>query len=72
MTDKIKVLYVDDDPFIRQTIAEYLKNELFDVFEAENGQELRDLLKKQDVDIILLDMILPDCDGMTLLAEIKR
>lgn len=72
MTEKTKLLYVEDDPFVRKTICEYLRKELFEIVEAENGQEARDSLGTQRFDLILLDMILPDCDGMTLLAEIKN
>lgn len=73
MNKKIKIIYVDDDSFVRKAIAEYLRKELFEVIETKNGEEFKKSIKAESgVDLVLLDMILPDCDGMTLLSEVKN
>lgn len=70
---KPKILCIDDDKFIRKTIKNYLEKELFDVLEAENSTEVRNILShsKEKIDLVLLDLVLPDQDGIDLMREIK-
>ena len=72
--EKITVLLVDDDPFVRKTIAEYLTRESFDVLEAQDGQDAQQkiIAHGNSISIILLDMILPDCDGLNLIPKVKN
>ena len=69
----MKVLIVDDEIGIREVVKEYCLNEKMDVFEASNGYEALKLLdNNKDIDIIILDIMMPKMDGYTLLKEIKK
>ena len=64
-----KVLIVDDEPDIRQLVYEILKDEGYQVAMAENAQVARELKQSDQPDLILLDIWMPDTDGITLLKE---
>jgi DNA-binding NtrC family response regulator len=63
------VLVVDDEPDIRQLVQEILQDEGYEVVTAENGEVARTILKSKRPDLILLDIWMPDVDGITLLQE---
>ncbi len=65
-----KVLLVEDDQFLSALLKTRLEKEKFEVILAHDGQEALDLLKKNDPDIILLDIILPGKSGFDVLEEI--
>lgn len=65
-----KVYIVDDDPAIRMPLKIFLEEHGLAVVEAGLAVEFLDELKKGDVALVLLDIGLPDIDGMTLLPEI--
>ena len=67
----MKVLVVDDEIGIREVIKEYCLFEHFDVLEAENGYEAINILKDNEVDIIVLDIMMPKMDGYSTLREIR-
>ena len=66
------VLVVDDEKLIRDVIKEYLLLEDFKVSEASNGEEAVDMVKHNDFDIIIMDIMMPKMDGYTACREIKR
>ncbi len=66
-----KALVVDDDPINRKLIAASLKKEGFTCIESGNGVEAFSELEKEDIDIILLDIVMPVMDGVEFLKEIK-
>ena len=68
----MRVLVVDDEKLIRDVIKEYLLLENFDVEEASNGLEAVDKVKKDDFDIIIMDIMMPKMDGYTACREIKK
>ena len=68
----MKLLIVDDEKLIRDVIKTYAETENFEALEAENGLEALDVLKKEKVDLIILDIMMPKMDGMTFLEEIKK
>ena len=68
----MKVLIVDDEAGIRDVIREYCLFEHFDCLEAGNGVEALDILKKETVDIIVLDIMMPKMDGYSTLREIRN
>ena len=68
----MRVLIVDDEVGIRDVIKEYCIFEHFDVLEAENGFDAINLLKDNDVDIIVLDIMMPKMDGYSTLREIRN
>src|SRR5690606_19514118 len=63
------ILVVDDEPDIRQLVKEILEDEGFQVTLAENGEQARLRKEESRPDLILLDIWMPDIDGITLLRE---
>lgn len=68
----MKVLIVDDEEGIREIIKEYCLYEHFDSIEAANGSEALNILKNDEIDIIVLDIMMPKMDGYSTLKEIKK
>lgn len=64
------ILVVDDEQFARSLVSRYFGDEGFRVSEAESGIEMRAVLAREQVDIILLDVQTPVEDGLTLAREI--
>jgi len=65
------VLLVEDNPHIMEINHEALIMEGYDVIEAGDGRECIERLKDYDVDLAVLDIMLPDIDGLTLCSKIK-
>lgn len=65
------ILIIDDEEHARHNISEYLKTSGYEVFEAGTLKEGREFISKGDGDIIVLDVQLPDGDGLDLLTEIS-
>ena len=66
-----QILVVDDDPQIRSMIDRYLTKEGFKVLLAESGAAMDEVLNRQSVDLVLLDLGLPDGDGLTFARRIR-
>ncbi len=66
-----KVLVVDDDPDLVAICSFVLENEGYEIGVARNGFEAFDKLKKDDVDVVLLDAMMPAMDGITVCRLIK-
>ncbi|MDR9855233.1 response regulator transcription factor [Paenibacillus sp. VCA1] len=66
------VLVVDDDPEIRDVVHIFLRNEGLRVFEAEDGLEALELLKREVVDLIILDVMMPNLDGIKACFKIRE
>ncbi len=64
-----RILVVDDEPDIRRLGCEILEDEGYQVATAENAATARELKKSKAPDLILLDIWMPDTDGITLLKE---
>jgi DNA-binding response OmpR family regulator len=69
--NKEMILIVDDEPGIRQLIRLFLERHHYDVIEAKNGAEGLSLLAENTVDLIVLDLMLPDVYGMDLCKKIR-
>lgn len=63
------ILVVDDEPDIRTTVREILEDEGYEVAEAENGEAARSARRDRRPDLILLDIWMPDIDGISLLKQ---
>ncbi len=68
----MRVLVVDDFPTMRRILKNVLRQiDVKDTLEAQNGKEALDLLKKEEVDLILSDWLMPEMTGMDLLRACK-
>lgn len=65
------ILIVDDQAESREILRRYLKQGQHNVLEADGGQQMFEVLADNDVDLILLDLILPEMDGDELLQQLK-
>lgn len=66
------ILVVDDEQSIADLIALYLKNETFIVHKFYNGTDALKCLEEQPIDLAILDVMLPDIDGFTILQKIRE
>ena len=67
-----KVLIVEDDKITREGTKAYLEHMKYIVLAADNGKEALSLFLAHDFDLVLLDIMLPHTDGLTLLREFKH
>lgn len=66
-----KIVVVDDDPFILQLLSEYLRKESYEVTSFLNGKELIPFVRSSSPDCMILDIMMPSIDGLTLLTELR-
>ena len=66
-----KILLIEDDPFLSSLLGNRLKKEGFDLISVKSGNEAVKTLKKDAIDLVLLDIILPDKSGFEVLEDIK-
>lgn len=67
-----KILIVDDEKNIINTISAILQDEEHIVYSAYTGEEALNFMRKNDVDLVILDVWLPDIDGIEILNRIKK
>ncbi len=68
---RVRLLVVDDDVRIRTMMSRYFEGEGFQVGLAESGAQMRQHMAAHPVDLILLDLGLPDADGLDLAREVR-
>ncbi len=68
----MKVLICDDERLIREVIKEYLQREGYTTYEAENGLEAINIVQKENIDFIIMDIMMPKMDGYQTIKEIKK
>ena len=68
----MKLLIVDDDTNIQRLYKEELEEEGYDVTVATTGMNALELFQKEDFDIVTLDILMPDIDGISLLRKMKE
>ena len=66
----MKILIVDDEDLIRTVIKEYCSNSNYETEDASSGKEALELLKTKDYDLMVLDIMMPEMDGFTMLKEL--
>ena len=66
-----KILIVDDAEFLRMRISKMLRADGHDVLEAENGLKAVEKYQAEKPDIVLMDITMPEMDGLTALKEIR-
>jgi DNA-binding NtrC family response regulator len=69
---KTRILVIDDDANLRQTLALILEHAGYKVTSSASAQEGLCCLKKQAFDLIFLDMVMPEANGLTLLPELNQ
>ena len=66
-----KILIVDDAEFLRVRISKMLTGDGFEVIEAENGARAVEIYQRDRPDLVLLDVTMPEMDGLTALKHIR-
>ncbi len=69
---KLTVLVCDDEKDIANAIEIFLKSEGYNVLTAGNGKEALDILEREEVQLVLLDIMMPVMDGVTALSRIRE
>lgn len=69
---KEKILIVDDEIGILDTVSEILKDEGYDTFTAENAEDALNIIEKQEIDLVFLDVWLPKMSGIEALKKLKE
>ena len=67
----VSILSVDDDPRIRLMLRTALESEGYEMFEAGDGREALNVIERAHPDLVLLDLNMPNMDGMAVLNELK-
>ena len=67
-----RVLLVDDEPMVREVACTYLVQEGFEVCEAGDGRAALDRIEAERFDLIVLDVMLPEIDGFSILSRIRK
>ena len=71
-TETEQILVVDDEPMVREVVVAYLQREGFDVAEAVTGAAALQQIQESPPDLVVLDVMLPELDGFSVLTELRR
>lgn len=67
-----RVLVVDDEPMVCEVVTAYLERDGFRVSQAEDGRAALDALRTSRPDLVVLDVMLPEIDGFSVLTQLRR
>lgn len=67
-----KIILVEDDPMILEIYQKKFSDLKFEVFLAENGKKALDIIKKEKIDIVLTDSVMPEMDGFELIKNLRN
>ena len=70
--DRPKILIIDDEEFIRTLLSEVLDGYASKIVELENGQHVLDIVESESPDLIIVDIVMPEKDGLEVIIEVKR
>ncbi len=70
--DKPKLLIVDDDTKLRSLLAKFLAESQYETIEAENGAKALSKLEEEEIDLIILDVMMPELDGYGFLENLPK
>lgn len=70
--ESLSILILDDEKIFRDEIREFLENDSFTVFVAAKPSEAFSILENEDIDILILDLRLPEMDGFAVLEKVKE
>jgi DNA-binding response OmpR family regulator len=68
----MKILLADDSKTQREIVAAFLSEEGFDVSTASDGREVMEALERDRPELLILDIVMPEVDGYTVLRELKK
>lgn len=66
------ILIADDEPRMRKLVCDFLKREGHSTFEAENGRLVLDIFAAHNIDLLILDVMMPEYDGWAVCREIRK
>jgi DNA-binding response OmpR family regulator len=72
LKESAHIVVCDDEPDIRDTVAEYLRDKGYTVTTADAGPALREIIDKQHVDVVILDIRMPGEDGLSLARYMRE
>src|SRR5215468_6020829 len=72
MKNPVHILVVDDEPRIRTMLRRYLVEEGFKVSDAADGAAMRAVLEREPVDLLLLDLVMPGEDGLSVARHVRQ
>lgn len=67
-----KILVADDEQRIRKLVCDFLRKEGFETLEAVDGREALELFQQENIDLVILDVMMPECDGWTVCRAIRK
>ena len=67
-----RILVVEDEQEIAEAIEIYLKTQDYEVIKAENGQRALEIFEKEEIDLILMDLMMPVLDGVQTTIQIRK
>ena len=66
------ILHVDDEKEIIKLLKMYLKSEEINHFEAYNGREALTILAEKEIDLLIVDIMMPEIDGFQLIRQVRK
>ena len=72
MSEKPKILIVDDETIMRNSLTKWLEGDDFTPIAVSSGMQALEILEKDEPDVILVDIKMPGMDGITLLKKLKE
>jgi heterodisulfide reductase subunit A len=72
MGNKVRILIVDDEPIVRESLQDWLAYAGYDVTITETGETARKLIEEQEYGLLILDVRLPGKTGLKTLSELKE
>lgn len=72
MDDRKNILIVDDEEDIRHILDAFLDKEGYTSFSAASGREALEIVEKQNIDLIILDIMMPEMDGFEVLDHLRQ
>ena len=69
---KHNLLLVEDEALVREIVTDYFENEHWTIYEAETGVLALDLFEQHSIDLVILDIMLPELDGWTVCKQIRK
>lgn len=68
----MNILVVDDEQLIRNVVKEYAKIEGYNVYEAKDGKEALNIIDNNEINLVLMDIMMPNLDGYSAIKELKE